>query len=58
MRLVDETCAEEGAVRQAGEAGLADVEVDRATIVATAEDRQLLQERSMARLQARLAADG
>ena len=57
MRLVEETCAEEGAVRQAVEAGLADIEVDRATTVATLEDRKSLQERLMARLQVCLAAD-
>ena len=58
MRLVDEALAEEGAVRQATKAGLADIEAGRTTTVATPEDRQLLQERLMARLQARLAADG
>lgn len=58
MRLVDETLVEEGAVRQAVEAGLADIEAGRTTTMATPEDTQLLQERLMARLQARLAADG
>ena len=58
MRLVDEAFAEEGAVRQAVEAGLADIEAGRFTTVATPEDEQLLRERLMARLQARLAADG
>lgn len=58
MRLVDETRAEEGAVWQAAEAGLADIEAGRYTTMATPEDTQLLQERLMARLQARLAADG
>ena len=58
MRLVDETCAEEEAVQQVAEAGLADIEAGRYTTVATPEDVQLLQERLMARLQARLAADG
>ena len=57
-RLVDETRAEEGTVRQAAEAGLADIEAGRYTTVATLEDGRLLQERLMARLQARLAADG
>lgn len=57
-RLVDETRAEEEAVRQAVEAGLADIEAGRTTTVATHEDGQHLQERLMARLQARLAADG
>lgn len=58
MRLVDETRAEEGAVWQVAEAGLADIEAGRTTTVATPEDRRLPQERLMARLQARLAADG
>ncbi len=58
MRLVDETRAEEEAVRQAAEAGLADIEAGRFTTVATPEDGRLLQEHLMARLQARLAADG
>ena len=58
MRLVDETHAEEEAVRQAAEAGLADIEVGRYTVMATLEDGQLLQERLIAKLQARLAADG
>ena len=57
MRLVDETRAEEEAVQQVAEAGLADVEAGRTTAVATPEDGRLLQERLMARLQARLAAD-
>ncbi len=56
-RLVDETCAEEGAIQQAAEAGLADVEAGRFTTVATPEDERLLQERLMASLQARLVAD-
>ncbi len=58
MRLIDEARAEEGAIRQAVEAGLADIEAGRYTTVATPEDGQLLQERLMARLQARLATDG
>ena len=58
MRLLDEARAEEEAVRQAVEDGLADTEAGRYTVVATPEDRQVLQERLMARLQARLAADG
>ena len=57
-RLVDETRAEEGTVRQAVEAGLADIEAGRYKTVATLEDGRLLQERLMARLQAHLAADG
>ena len=57
-RLVDESRAEEEAIWQAAEAGLADIEAGRMTTVATPEDRQLLQERLMARLQAGLAADG
>ena len=44
--------------RQMIKAGLADIEAGRTTTVATPEDRQILQERLMARLQARLAADG
>lgn len=58
MRLVDETRVEEGAVRQAAEAGLADIEAGRYTTIATPEDTQFLREGLMARLQARLAADG
>lgn len=58
MRLVDETGAEEDAIRQAVEAGSADVAAGRTTTVATPEDGQVLQERLMARVQARLAADG
>lgn len=58
MRLVDEARAEEEAVLQAAEAGLADIEAGRYTTVATLEDQQLLQERLMAKLQARFAADG
>ena len=57
-RLVDESRAEEEAVCRAAEAGLADIEAGRHTTVATAEDRQSLQDRLMARLQARLAANG
>lgn len=57
MRLVDETRAEEDAVRQAVEAGLADIEAGRHTTVAIREDGQRLQQRLIARLQARLAAD-
>ena len=57
-RLVDETCAEEGAIQQAAEAGLADVEAGRFTTVATQEDGGLLHGRLMARLGARLADDG
>ena len=57
MRLVDETRAEEEAVRQAAEAGLADIDAGRFTMVTTSEDGQLLQKRLMTRLQARLAAD-
>ena len=57
MRLVDETCAEEGAVQQVVKAGLADIEAGHFTTVATPEGRQLLQKRLMGRLQARVAAD-
>lgn len=58
MRLVDEARAEEGTVRQAAEAGLADIEAGHYTTVAGLEDQRLLQERLMAKLQARFAADG
>lgn len=58
MRLIDETSAEEDTVRQAVEAGLADIEAGRYTTVATQEDGQRLQERLMDRLQARLTANG
>ncbi len=58
MRLVNETRAEEEAVRQAAEAGLTDIEAGRFTMVTTPEDGQLLQKRLMTKLQARLAADG
>ena len=57
-RLIDETRAEEDDVRQAAEAGVADIEAGRYTTVATQEDEHLLQERLMARLRARLAANG
>ncbi len=58
MRLVGETRAEEKAIRQAVEAGLADIEAGRDMTVSTPEDRRLLQECLMAGLQARLVADG
>ena len=51
-RLVDETRAEEDEVRQAAEAGAADIEAGRYTTVATPEDEQLLRQRLTARLQA------
>ena len=54
MRLIDETHAEEDAVRQSVEAGLADIEAGRHTTVATQDDGQRL----LDRLQARLATDG
>ncbi len=57
-RLVEETRAEEDDVRQAAEAGVADIDAGRYTTVATQEDGQLLRERLMTRLRARLAADG
>ena len=57
-RLVDEACAEENELRQTAEAGIHDIEAGRYTTVITQEDGQLLQERLMARLRARLAADG
>lgn len=58
MRLIDEAHAEEDAVLQASEAGRADIEANRYTTIATVEDERLLQERLIARLQARLAIDG
>ena len=48
-RLVDETCAEEGAVQQAAEAGSTDIEAGRYVTMAALEDRQLLQKRLMLR---------
>ncbi len=57
-RLVDETRAEEEDVRQAAEAGVADIAAGRYATVATEEDGQLLRERLMARLRGRLVADG
>jgi predicted transcriptional regulator len=57
MRLVDEAQAEEDALLQASEAGRADIDAGRYATVATPEDGRLLQERLMARLKARLAAD-
>jgi Arc/MetJ-type ribon-helix-helix transcriptional regulator len=45
--LVDETRAEEDNVRQAAEAGVADIGAGRYTTVATQDDEQLLQERLM-----------
>ena len=58
MRLVEEAHAEEDAVRHASEAWRADIEAGRYTTIATLEDERLLQERLMARLQARLTTDG
>ncbi len=59
MRLIDETHAEEGAVRQSAGAGSADIEASRCTaVVITQDDGQRLQERLMNRLQARLGTDG
>ena len=58
MRLVDEAGAEEDAIRQASEAGSADIAAGRYTTLATPGDGQALQERLMARVQARLAAKG
>jgi Arc/MetJ-type ribon-helix-helix transcriptional regulator len=57
-RLVEETSAEEDEVRQAVEAGDADIEAGRYATVATQEDAQLLQERLLTKLRARLAAEG
>ena len=58
MRLVDESRAEEEKIHEAAEAGVADAEAGRYTTIATPADAQLLQERLLAKLQARLAADG
>lgn len=52
MRLVDEAGAEEEAIRQASDAGSADVVAGRYTTVATPADGQALRERLIARLQA------
>lgn len=43
MRLIGDIQAEEDDIRQAAEAGMADVEAGRFTVVATAQDGQLLQ---------------
>ena len=53
MRLIGDIQAEEDDIRQ-----VADVEAGRFTVVATAQDEQLLQERLTARLKVRLAAGG
>ncbi len=57
MRLVEDARAEEDEVRRVTEVGVADAKAGRYTTVATPEAGQLLQERMMARLRARLAAE-
>ena len=57
LRLVDETRAEEDAVRHAVEAGSADIEAGRYTMIATREDGQRLHKCLVNRVQARLSAD-
>lgn len=58
MRLIDDAAAEEEAIRQSVEAGLADIEVGRYSIVHSLEDQQALQKRVLGRLHARLAEEG
>jgi Arc/MetJ-type ribon-helix-helix transcriptional regulator len=58
LRLVADTSAEEDELRQAAEAGSADIDNNRYRTVATPEDEQRLQDGLMGRLQARLSADG
>ena len=58
LRLADEASEEEDAIRQAAEAGLADIEAGRYTTVATPEDARALHERLMARVRDRLSAEG
>ena len=55
MRLVDEARSEEDEVAGAVQAGLADIEAGRYTTVSGDASRQLVHERIMARLRARLA---
>jgi Arc/MetJ-type ribon-helix-helix transcriptional regulator len=57
LRLVDEGRLEQEALEQAAQAGIADIEAGRYTLVATAEDSRRLNERLMQRLRDRLAAD-
>ena len=54
MRLVEEARAEEADIRAAAEAGIADMEAGRCVTVSTPEDTNLMQERMMMRLRARL----
>ncbi len=56
--MLDETRAEEDELRQAAEAGSADIDTNGYTTLATPEDERRLQEVMMVRLQARLSADG
>jgi Arc/MetJ-type ribon-helix-helix transcriptional regulator len=55
-RYVEDLEAEDEIIAEA-EAGIADIEAGRYTLVATTEDVEVLHERTMARLRDRLAAD-
>ncbi len=57
LRLVEDAHAEEEETHRAAQAGIADAEAGRYTIVGTPEDGQRLHARMMARLRERLAAD-
>ena len=57
MRLVDDASIEAEEIRQAVQAGIADVNAGRYTTIATAEDERRLQDRLTARLRASLAAE-
>ena len=56
MRLVEDARAEEDAIQQASEAGLADIKAGRFVTVATAEDARHLRERLMANVRTGAAA--
>ena len=57
LRLVDERRLEQQDLQDAVQAGLADIEAGRYSLVATPEDDRRLDERLMARLRDRLAAE-
>jgi predicted transcriptional regulator len=56
-RLLDDDRLEQEDLQAAVQAGVADIEAGRYTLIATPEDDQRLDERLMARLRARLAAE-
>jgi predicted transcriptional regulator len=57
LRLVDERRLEQQDLQDAVQAGLVDIEAGHYTLVATPEDDRRLDERLMARLRDRLAAE-